>query len=697
MATDEIILGIDLGTTFSVAAYVDEAGRPQVIPNAEGKKTTPSVVLIEDGHIHVGEVAVNQAIAKRDQVIQWIKRAMGEPDYRFQGLSPIEISAEILKKIKRDTEAELGVPLRQAVITCPAYFSAIEVENTMQAGLLAGFEVKEIVREPTAAAVYYGVEHLKEGDKLLVCDLGGGTFDASILALEQGTFKPLATAGDRQLGGHDWTSDLLEHVAELLTDIYGEDPRSDSATEQTLYDACEQVKRNFSQSDQGVIACVFKGQTAQVSISRSDFERLTEWRIQQMLTWTEKALTKTISPLTWAEIDHILLVGGSTRLRRVAEALEAVAGQKPVQTAEADTMVALGAAILAKGAYRPRRAVASSGIKKNVVSGLTLINFTRTAPRNLGTRVLMREGRDWRIENSIIIPYATDLPTAQTREDYQTSSVGQAFFDIPVVEFDDIGPDVIQETWRFECPPGLPKGAPIHVTFRYDKSGQIDVEAIERHTQTSLVKKRVPYEEPDLQTLKLIVPPRQVVFALDVSGSMKDHHKIDQAKQAVIDNARDLLAVGGGQVQVGVVAFGSQAKIICFLTSNLQTVTTAVSGVTPYGTTAMGAGIALALDMLSGAGPDIIREIVLVSDGMPDKPDEARTAGAHTLTQGVKLCLLGVGRDGVDEAFLQQLSPHFLVIENAEGMSQAIASLLTQATPAPTVQSGITWLGGRSS
>jgi molecular chaperone DnaK len=692
MSTDEIILGIDLGTTFSVAAYVDERGRPKVIPNAEGEKTTPSAVLIENGQVQVGAVALNQAIVKRDNVIRWIKRSMGELDYRFQGLGPIEISAEILKKIKADSEAELGIPLRKAVITCPAYFSAIEVESTMKAGLAAGFEVQEIVREPTAAAVYYGVEHLQDSDKLLVCDLGGGTYDASILTLEGDTFKPLATAGDRRLGGHDWTSDLLEHVIELLLDTFDEDPRSDPAAVQILYDTCERMKRAFAQSDQGVIPCVFQGQTAQVTVSRSDFERMTEWRIQQMLTWTEKALEKATPPLTWDQIDHILLVGGATRMRRVPEALEELSGKKPIQTAEADTMVALGAAVLAKGAFRPRRKVASSGIKKSVVSGLTLINFTRTAPRNLGTKVIARDDGHFHVRNSLIIPYGTETPAEKTRADYRTSVVGQPFFDIPVVEFDDVGPEVIQETWRFECPPGLPQSTPIHVTFRYDRSGRIDVEAVEQHGQTQLTKQKVPYEEPDLEAIRCMAPPRDVVFALDVSGSMRAYNKIERAKQAVVGNARDLIDAGAGQVRVGIVAFGSQAKTICLLTSDLQKITAAVSDVRPFGTTAMGAGINLALDMLSKSDTGGVQEIVLVSDGMPDKPAEAMAAGARAQAQGANLCLIGVGHQEVNEAFLKDMSSNYLVIESAEGISDAIHHFLTEATPVPIPQAGITWL-----
>jgi len=687
MASDEIILGIDLGTTFSVVAYVDEQGNARVIRNAEGEKTTPSAVLIEDGKVQVGSVALNQAIVKKDNVIQWIKRSIGDLDYQFEGMGPIEISAEILKKLKADAELELGIPLKKAVITCPAYFSAIEVENTMKAGQAAQIDVQEIVREPTAAAVYYGVEHLNDGEKLLVCDLGGGTYDASILTLENGIFKPLSIAGDRQLGGHDWTSDILEHAAELLGEQLGEDPRIDPAIEQTLYESAERVKRNFARIEQDIITCVLKGKTAQITITRNDFEQMTEWRIEQLLMWTEMALKKATPPLSWQQIDHILLVGGATRMRRVSEALKEISGREPIQTAEADTMVALGAAILAKGAYKPKRKAVSNGIKKHKISGLTLINFTRTAPRNLGTKVIVKQGRALAIENSVIIPYGTNIPTEKKREDYLLSAENQTFFDIPVVEFDDIGPEVIQDTWRFQCPKGLQKGTLVHVTFQYDKSGQINVEAVEQQTKKVLGKKRVVYEEPDLQAVTS--PPRCVVFALDVSGSMSSGNKIGLAKLAVIDNSRQLIDKGGSRVRIGVVVFGSYAETVCPLTNDINNITSTVSNLDIYGTTAMGQGINLAISLLSETSADTIREIVLVSDGMPDDEDEALSAGSTARANGINLWLLGIGHEEVDKDFLNRISPNYLVIDSAESLSQDIANLLTQSTPS---SGGITWL-----
>jgi molecular chaperone DnaK len=693
----EIILGIDLGTTFSVAAYVDERGVVRVIRNAEGDQTTPSAVLIEGDDIQVGKLALNQAIAKRDQVVRWIKRSMGDLDFRFHGMGPIEISAEILKKIKADCEVELGVPLREAVITCPAYFSAIEIESTMKAGCLAGFDVKEIVKEPTAAAVYYGLNHLKEGDRLLVCDLGGGTYDASILTLEDGAFRPLGSAGDRELGGHDWTMDLLDYVAgDRFKEIFGEDPRIDPSVEQMLYDACEQVKRDFAQYDQAVIPCVYQGQAAQVTVTRSEFERLTEWRITTMLHWTQEVLTGKLDPAsTWDDIDYVLLVGGSTRLRRVPEALEQLTGKKPIQTAEVDTIVARGAALLAT-THQPGRQVQFPGQRTSTITygegrpaGITIV-FKRIAERHLGTRVIVPDGNTFAIQNAVIIPYGTDLPADKTRTDFQTTMADQPFFDVPVVEFDNIGADVIHDTWRFRCPPGLPKGTPVHVTFRYDQSQQSDVIAVEQRTHTALDKEPVPYEEPDLDQMVMArAIPRDLVFALDISGSMLSHSKIERAKQAVIQNTQDLINNGGGKVRVGVVAFGSTAVPVCELTSNVRRISDLVSMLTVSGSTAMGEGLDLALEMLSSVRTGAQREIVLVSDGMPDVEETALYAGQRAKNRGITLTLLGIGHEEIDEAFLKKIADRYLVIEVTGPISDAI-NLLTQATPS-ALHSGLTW------
>ena len=390
----EVILGIDLGTTFSIIAYVDDDGRPQLVENAEGKVLTPSVVLVENGQIAVGETAANQAILKRDKVVQWIKREMGDSDYRREGLSPVEISAAILRKLRNDSETFLQRPLTKAVITCPAYFSAPEIENTRKAGELAGYEVLRIVREPVAAAVYYGIDNLNDGQRILVYDLGGGTFDATILRLQEGTFHVLATLGDRQLGGHDWTTDLLEYVSRQLSEAFGQDPRDDPAVHQELYIRCETAKRDLSQLERVTISCMFQDKVSEFTIDRKTFECLTERRIQDSVSWCNHALAKANPPLTWAEIDKILLVGGSTRLRRVQEALAEASGKTPIRTSEVDTMVALGAAVIAKGTVRLRKpliAAVSPSVTmgSRTQTGIVAVNVEDSCPRNLGTRVIV--------------------------------------------------------------------------------------------------------------------------------------------------------------------------------------------------------------------------------------------------------------------------------------------------------------------
>ena len=315
----------------------------------------------------------------------------------------------------------------------------------------------------------------------------------------------------------------------------------------------------------------------------------------------------------------------------------------------------------------------------------------RTAVRNLGTRAIVRAGKDLEIRNSTIIPYGTDLPAEKSRTDYRTTVPGQAFFDIPVVEFDDVGSDVILQTYRFQCPGDLPKGTPVSVTFRYDQSGQIDVDAIERRSNSALPKERVPYEEPDITAF---ASPRRIVFALDVSGSMSEYHKIDRARQALLDEARVFIDAGAGQTEIGVVAFGSHAQVVCQPTADFRRLEAAVSGLGVYGSTAMHAGLSLALDMLAGSAPGAQRQILLISDGMPDSTEETLAVGASIRGQGIQLCSISLGVAGINESFLSDLSPYFRHVENGEGLSQTIASLLTQDTPGGAAQAGITWLKG---
>jgi molecular chaperone DnaK len=683
----DIVLGIDLGTTFSVVAYVDDQGRPRVVDNAEGKQLTPSVVLIEeDGQITVGDAAANQAIVKHQRVIRWIKRCMGDEEYRFCGLSPVDVSAQILGKLKRDSEAALGTVLDRAVITCPAYFAANEVENTRKAGQLAGFQVEEIIREPTAAAVYYGVENLRAGERVLVYDLGGGTFDATILEFRDGVFRPLATLGDRQLGGHDWTTDLLNHVARQLAVAFGEDPLDDPVVHQMLYERCETAKCDLARIDRVVIPCALRGKMQQFAVDIRTFQELTEHGIQKTVETCSRVLTKATPALTWSDIHRILPVGGSSRLRRVAEALEEVSGIRPERIGEVDTAVALGAAILARGMCRRRRSIAATA--RSEQTGLIAVRFERSCPRNLGTRIIVWVGDTARIDNSVIIPYNTALPTGKTRSDYATNIPDQQYFDVPIVEFDGIGEDVILGTYRFYCVPGTPRRSPMAVTFHYDRDAAVEVEAQDLRSGEHLRKEKVAYVEPDVTGLKQ--RPRDIIFALDVSGSMQGE-KLMRAKDALRQTAAALLQAPRAKQRVGLATFSTTACRPCELTEQLSQMNAVVGGLTASGSTRMDLGITLATEMLGPQCAERLREIALVTDGMPDDKERALRAAEAARQTGVRISAVGIGSGDVDEAFLRQIASGVLMIDSADQLGAALPALLTEG--GGTLETSITWGG----
>jgi molecular chaperone DnaK len=678
---NSVVIGIDLGTTFSAAAYVDERGVPQVIP-IDDQMTLPSVVLIDGGKTVVGDLAMNQWVTNEEHVVRWIKRSMGDLDYRFQGKNAIEISAEILKTIKRAAELNLGQAALEAVITCPAYFNALEIENTKRAGELAGFHVREIIKEPTAAAVYFGVENMRDGQKVLVCDLGGGTYDATVLALERGVFRPLASMGDRKLGGHDWTVELMAIVAEQFAGKHGKDPRDDLVAGQMLYEACERAKRDLARSDCVSIPCPAHGIAEHVTVTRQQFEDRNEHRVGRMVVWSDEAVRK--AGLKWSDIDTILLVGGSSRLRRMGEALAEAAGKAPVQVSKPDLAVALGAAILARGKVLARRS--SGGLSEGPRGGLVEIEFERIIPRNMGTRVLRwKEGRHG-IANAQIIPHGTKAPCDCSRDDFQVSYDRQESFDVPVVEFEgeDDQPEPIKN-YRCRCLSGAARGDRVKVTFHYDVSGVITADAVDVKTGQRLPLEERPYEEPGTGSPggrgSPGAPPvgrRWVVFALDVSSSM-DGEKIHNAKTAVINSTRELLSAGPEGTQVGLVTFGSSAEVRCPPSADGAKFERAATKVQTWGTTAMDQGIVRAVDMLSPAPAGVERQIVLVTDGMPD--DQARTLAAAQRARDRGASLLILGFEGeVDEAFLGKLSPHKLMIQGAAAIGEGLANLLSLST-----------------
>ena len=343
------IIGIDLGTTNSAVAVL-EGGEAKIIANPEGNRTTPSVVSFKNGEIQVGEVAKRQAVTNPN-TISSIKRHMGT-DYKVtvegKSYTPQEISAMILQKIKADAEAYLGEPVKQAVITVPAYFTDAQRQATKDAGAIAGLEVLRIINEPTAAALAYGVDKDEDG-KVLVFDLGGGTFDVSILELGDGVFDVLATAGDNKLGGDDFDQKIIDHMVEEFKKENGIDLSTDKMALQRLKDAAEKAKKDLSgvTSTQISLPFITAGEAGplhlEMTLTRAKFDDLTRDLVERTKTPVRQALSD--AGLSLSDIDEVILVGGSTRIPAVVEAVKAETGKEPNKSVNPDEVVAMGAAI----------------------------------------------------------------------------------------------------------------------------------------------------------------------------------------------------------------------------------------------------------------------------------------------------------------------------------------------------------------
>ena len=540
------VIGIDLGTTNSCVAVM-EGGEATVIPNPEGNRTTPSVVAFsKDGERLIGEVAKRQAITNPEKTIISIKRHMGS-DYKVKidgkEYTPQEISAMILQKLKADAEAYLGEKVTKAVITVPAYFNDSQRQATKDAGKIAGLEVERIVNEPTAAALAYGLEK-EEDQTILVYDLGGGTFDVSILELGDGFFEVKATSGDNKLGGDDFDQAIIDYLVEEFKKENGIDLSQDRMAMQRLKDAAEKAKKDLSGVLTTTISLPFITADAtgpkhlEVNLSRAKFEDLTSHLVERTMGPTRQALKD--AGLEPSDVDRVILVGGSTRIPAVQEAIQKLTGKEPHKGVNPDEVVALGAAVQA-------------GVLSGDVKDVVLLDVT---PLSLGIETL---GGVF----TKLIERNTTIPTSKSQI-FSTAADNQTSVDIHVLQGEREMAADNKTLGRFQLTdiPPAPRGVPqIEVTFDIDANGIVNVSAKDKGTGKSqkititsssglseeeierMVKEAEAHAEEDKkrrERAELRNEADQLVFTTE--KTLKDlGDKVDEAEKKKAEDAKDRL------------------------------------------------------------------------------------------------------------------------------------------------------------
>lgn len=465
-------VGIDLGTTFSVIAALDDLGRPQTFPNAEGDKITPSAVFFEGDNVVVGKEAVKALATDAEQVAELAKRDLGNRFFHKtlggRQYPPEALQAWVLNKLRRDAEKQIG-PFSKVVVTVPAYFDEVRRKATQDAGYVAGLEVMDIINEPTAAAVAFGFQQgfmrpdgeAIEKRKILVYDLGGGTFDVTVMEIGGRRFTALATDGDVQLGGKDWDQRLVDYVAEEFIRKFGVDPREDPNTHGRLWRECEDAKRTLSARTKASIATDYRGHAIRIEVTRQTFQELTQDLLDRTAFTTKQTLQA--AGLTWGDIDRVLLVGGSSRMPAVVDMLRQLSGKEPDCSVSPDEAVAHGAALHAGILLAHHEGKSPSFQIKNVNS------------HSLG--VVAVDALTKRSRNAILIPRNTPLPVVARRV-FKTQKAAQKSILVQIVEGESLSPDDCSPLGKCSVrnlPENLPAKTPIEVRFRYEENGRLTV------------------------------------------------------------------------------------------------------------------------------------------------------------------------------------------------------------------------------
>lgn len=479
--TELSAVGIDLGTTYSSVAIVNGNGTAEIVPNTESERLTPSVVFFDDDVIIVGQDAKDAAGKFPDQVVMFVKRQMGNPNWYYtheeHKYTSSDISAIVLTKLKKDAEAYLGRDLPYAVITVPAYFDDDRRRATINAGEQAGFKVLDVLNEPTAAAIAFGVDRSTKAENVLIYDLGGGTFDVTIIKINGKDIKILATDGDHQLGGKDLDDAILRYMVQVFQQEHGLDPTLDPFIAGDLRAQAEKTKRELSKRTKSLMIVRAEGMESKIEIERTKFESLIKPKVETTLSLVRSTLKD--AKLTPAEIDRVLLIGGSTRVPAVREALASFFGKDPDASVNPDEAVALGAALFAA-----KKAIKETPLEvpAPVVEKVGGLQITDVTSHSIGIEAIV-PGSNQRI-NSILIQRNSPIP-AEVSKEFVTTMQGQTGIRVNIYQGEFPDPAMCNPVGEFVLtglPPNRAPGRKIRVSISCNASGVINVAALDIET-----------------------------------------------------------------------------------------------------------------------------------------------------------------------------------------------------------------------
>ncbi|KKF98460.1 hypothetical protein DU80_06855 [Methanosarcina mazei] len=665
-------VGIDLGTTFSAVACIDEhTGMPKIIKNCFGSAITPSVLYFEpDGNILYGEDAKSIQATGDNNAVAFFKRSMGKDTFsvEFYGktYNATDFSAIFLEKIKKEAESRIGEAIDAAVITVPAYFTHKEREATIQAGKKAGLDVIAIINEPTAAAIAYGLNGKDVEQTVLIYDLGGGTFDVTIARINKDEVNILGSDGNHELGGKDWDDCIARYLASEFQERYGIDLSEDTEMVSSLLVTAENVKKQLTAKDTVSVPITYRNIKANIDITEDLFESISEF-----LLGTTKELTKSLIAslnLSWDDIDGIILVGGSTRMRMIHKYIERMSGKQPLSGINADEAVALGAAIRANIDSNGNVVPMPGGIMSRPKTSNLYIQGAKAVSdvtsHSLGMISISPDGEKY--INSTIIKKNSKIPADNTKSFKFKTRAGNNELEVYVLqgEFERpldntiINKYVITQIERVSSPNSI-----IDLTYRYTSNGVVEVSAVQQENNKKLPIRIDPVPEdmgwtdgsPKDQAGNFGTSGVNIILAIDLSGSM-DGEPIEKAQKAMHEFVARLEE---GNTKIGIVVFANKVKCVLPLSGDFKDVDNIISKLS-----AINVGIGnsaepftTALTLFKGEllkNESEIRYIIVLTDGEWYHKEQAINAAKECHRSGIEVMALGFGT--ADYKFLKKIA-----------------------------------------